>query len=79
VWGIPRTVIGAATGAVVGTVSIFLIIHYHPLMKLPDDIKDTLSTIWTGLLSIAGGMIEHWRSERRERKRQEESKETEGA
>jgi len=70
--GIPRPVIGAALGAVIGTVSVFLIIHYHPLMNLPDDVKDTLSTIWTGALSIAGGMIEHWRIERKAEKLKEE-------
>jgi hypothetical protein len=67
-WGIPRPVIGAAVGAVIGTISVFLLIHYHPLMRLPPDIKDTLSTIWTGLLSIAGGMVEHWRVERKAKK-----------
>lgn len=62
---VPSPVIGAALGAVLGTVSVFFIITYHPLMRLPDDVKDTLSTIWTGLLSIAGGMVEHWRIERK--------------
>jgi hypothetical protein len=74
-WGIPRTVIGSALGAIVGTTSVFLIIHYRPLMNLPPDIKDTLSTIWTALLSIAGGMIEHWRIERAAKKLAEQEKE----
>jgi hypothetical protein len=69
---IPRPVIGAAAGAVIGTVSVFFIIKYHPVMRLPDDVKDTLSTIWTGLLSIAGGMVEHWRIERQAKKIAEE-------
>lgn len=64
-WRIPRPVIGAATGAVLATVSVFFIIKWHPLMRIPDDVKDTLSSIWTGLLSIAGGMIEHWRLEQK--------------
>ncbi len=74
-WGIPRQVLGAGLGAVVGTVSVFLIIKFHPLMNLPPDVKDTLSAIWTGLLSIGGGMFEHWRVERAARKLAEQEKE----
>jgi hypothetical protein len=78
-WGIPRPVIGAAAGAIVATVSVFFIIRFHPIMKIPDDVKDTLSTIWTGLLSIAGGMLEHWRIERKAAKLAAEARERNGA
>lgn len=78
-FGIPRPVIGAAAGAVLGTISVFFIIRYMPIKRLPDDVKDTLSTIWTGLLSIAGGMIEHWRIERKAAKLSAEARERNGA
>jgi hypothetical protein len=71
-WKIPTTIIAAAAGSVIGTVSVFLIIKYMPIERLPDDVKDTLSSIWTAALSIAGGMIEHWRIERKARKLKEE-------
>lgn len=77
-WGIPRSVIGAATGAVLATVSVFFIIKWHPLMRIPDDVKDTLSSIWTGLLSLAGGMVEHWRGERHDAKLIEEARRRNG-
>lgn len=78
VWGIPRQVIGAAIGAVIASVSIFFLVKWHPLMRIPDDVKDTLSSIWTGLLSIAGGMIEHWRIERQTKKAKEKERNADG-
>lgn len=78
VWGIPRTVIGAAIGAIIGSASLFFTIRYHPFMNLSPDVKDTLSAIWTGFLSIVGGMVEHWRIERKASKTKEKEGSADG-
>lgn len=72
-WGIPRPVIGAAIGAVIASILIWSIFYYHPFEKIPMEWKDTLSSVLTGTLSILGGMIEHWRVERKAKKLKEEA------
>lgn len=61
-----RPVFAAALGAVIASTLIWLsIIYWHPLHNIPDDVKDTLGTIFTGLMSLGGGMLESWRIERK--------------
>lgn len=65
---ITRVIIACALGSVFASIVIWSLYLYHPVQRLPADVKDTAATIFTGLLSIAGGMLEHWRIDRKAKK-----------
>lgn len=65
---ISRVIAACASGAVLASIVVWLLYLYHPVERIPDDIKDTISTVFTGILSVVGGMLEHWRIDRKTRK-----------
>lgn len=77
-WGVPRVVIGSALGAILATVVLWFVFTYHPFKLIPPDWRDFIGSVWTGLLTILGGMIEKWRMDKKVQKAREQKDDSVG-